>query len=488
MSFITQDVVNQLSAQNSPVMVAATTLGPYYTAVAYTWTITNFDSYVTYTLTSSNGSVLLSGQTITFTPTSVGPAQFTINARTITFTISTITNFIATLVSGSTESGRAVAVDASDNIYVAGNISTTSGDILVVKYDSQGFIQWQKSLGDASANVATDIAVDASGNVYIVGESLSNRPYIAKLDANGVLQWQYYVPSGFNSDIFNGVMVDSNGDIIVTGAVTYSSSVFQVLYRWSASGSLLTQKGSQVTGVSAQGYAVAQDSAGNYFVGGEGSNGYIVKYNSSYNFVTDARLTSTISYIGGVVTDSAGNVYCAITLTSSAVFIIMKLDTNLTTLWARELSNVTGAEACNDIAIDSAGNVYGVGYFNALGTQDILIAKYDSAGVIQWQRQLTATGTQNALSVTINNAGNIVITGSQANDLLLAVLPSDGSKTGTYVVGGVTFTYSAGTMTAATSAVTMGSVSTTTATSTFTPTAAALTTTTTTATSNSVPI
>jgi hypothetical protein len=488
MSFITEDVANQLTAQNSPVMLAAPTLGPYYRAVNYTWTITNFDSYVTYILTSSNGTVLVSGQTVIFTGTSVGPAQFTINTRTITFTISTITNFIATLVgSGTTELGRAVAVDASDNIYVAGNISTLGGGIPVAKYDSEGFIQWQIKIGNSGSSLANGIAVDSSGNIYIVGTVPSSRAYIAKLNNSGVMQWQYYLTAGSYSD----VIIDNNGDIIAVGG--FAGTVY--FHRWDTSGTLLTQRAVYTTFGSNNVYSIVQDITGNYIIGAStsatGNDGYIVIFNASYNFTNDAQVGTANGYVSGIVTDSAGDIYCAINETSagaSSLFIIMKLNTSLVTQWARQLSNVTGAEVCNDIAIDSAGNVYGVGYFNALGTQDILIAKYDSAGVIQWQRQLTATGTQNALSVTINNQGDIVVTGNEANDLLLAVLPSDGSKTGTYIVGGVTFTYSAGTMTAGTSSASSLTVSTSTLTPTSTPVADTQTVTTTTATSNSVPI
>lgn len=51
-----------------------------YTNTAQTFTITNFDSYTTYTLVTSNGTVTRSGSTITYTPaTPSASASFTVN-------------------------------------------------------------------------------------------------------------------------------------------------------------------------------------------------------------------------------------------------------------------------------------------------------------------------------------------------------------------------------------------------------------------------
>lgn len=51
--------------------------------VSTTFTITNFDSYTTYELSTTNGTVVRSNETITYTPSSVGSGGFLINGRTI---------------------------------------------------------------------------------------------------------------------------------------------------------------------------------------------------------------------------------------------------------------------------------------------------------------------------------------------------------------------------------------------------------------------
>ena len=48
------------------------------------FTITNYDFLTTYTLSTTNGTVTRSGETITYTPSSAGPGGFVVNGRSIT--------------------------------------------------------------------------------------------------------------------------------------------------------------------------------------------------------------------------------------------------------------------------------------------------------------------------------------------------------------------------------------------------------------------
>src|SRR5262249_8143980 len=94
-------------------------------------------------------------------------------------------------------SGLYALSQASDGGYVwAGylqNSSTYAEYAIVVKIDSSGRIQWQKTYG--VAEYATDIRQTTDGG-YIVGGvtppsgSLIVQAWIAKLDSSGNVQWQ----------------------------------------------------------------------------------------------------------------------------------------------------------------------------------------------------------------------------------------------------------------------------------------------------------
>ena len=111
----------------------------------------------------------------------------------------------------------------------------------------------------------------------------------------------------------------------------------------------------------------------------------------------------------------------------------------------------TGSDSGNAVAIDSANNIIVTGRTDSdgAGGADFLIAKYNSAGALQWDRTLGGTGTDVGNAVAIDSANNIIVTGQTnsdgagGTDLLIAKLPPDGSGTGTYG----SFTYEAAVLT-----------------------------------------
>ena len=88
------------------------------------------------------------------------------------------------------------------------------------------------------------------------------------------------------------------------------------------------------------------------------------------------------------------------------------------------------------IAVDSSGGVY----FGGSGgsSADIFLAKYNSSGVIQWQRYLTYDW-DSLYDLTIDDSGSLYFTGG----VVTAKLPTDGSLTGTYG----SYTYAASSLT-----------------------------------------
>ena len=98
-------------------------------------------------------------------------------------TAGTSLNTWTTGTTGANTSASGVAVDALDNVYIAG--VTTGGldgtvtgnyDLFLKKYDSSGSVQWTRQLGAAGATVsARSVAVDSLGNIYITGSTTGFR-------------------------------------------------------------------------------------------------------------------------------------------------------------------------------------------------------------------------------------------------------------------------------------------------------------------------
>jgi hypothetical protein len=114
-----------------------------------------------------------------------------------------------------------VAVDASNNIYAAGEMiardNVTNTDInndwcaVVSKFNSTGTHQWTQALNIAADNASYAKSVAVQGNVVVVSHESSGNgtTVVTKLDATGAVKWQRQTASGDDSS----VALDTNGDI-----------------------------------------------------------------------------------------------------------------------------------------------------------------------------------------------------------------------------------------------------------------------------------
>ena len=133
--------------------------------------------------------------------------------------------------------GKGISVDTSGNVYVSGFGWSTWGspvreyagnlDVFAAKLNRNGVLQWNTFLGGTGGDESFGISVDTSGNVYVAGYSnatwgsplrayTDDDAFAAKLDSSGALQWNTFL-GGSNQDCGNGIAVDSSANIYVTG-------------------------------------------------------------------------------------------------------------------------------------------------------------------------------------------------------------------------------------------------------------------------------
>lgn len=114
--------------QNIPVTLTADSTAPMYASLTYTFTITDLDSYVTYTVSATNGTVSRTGGTISYTPASAGTGGFTINNRSIPLTISANPTPSYLLFGGGGSAGRgSPSGGGGAGGYLAGSVTVTPG-------------------------------------------------------------------------------------------------------------------------------------------------------------------------------------------------------------------------------------------------------------------------------------------------------------------------------------------------------------------------
>ena len=127
----------------------------------------------------------------------------------------------------------AITVDASGNVYLtgyatysyfSGGYQRTGYDLIAARYDSSGTEQWVLRYGDPTTiAVGKAITVDDSGNVYVGGDvptTSSDRDYaLIKLNSSGVEQWARFFDGGKQGhDSVAAVAVDSAGTVYITGS------------------------------------------------------------------------------------------------------------------------------------------------------------------------------------------------------------------------------------------------------------------------------
>ncbi len=131
----------------------------------------------------------------------------------------------STIWGGSGEDvGNGVAVDALNNVYLVGNTDSFGAgdsDMVLVKYDSSGGEQWYRTWGWIEKDMGQGVAVDSSENVYLAGstnyfEANLTDMVLVKYNSDGVEQWSH-IWGGSKEDEGYGVAVDSLNNSYLVG-------------------------------------------------------------------------------------------------------------------------------------------------------------------------------------------------------------------------------------------------------------------------------
>jgi len=375
---------------------------------------------------------------------------------------------------GSTDSAitTSVAVDGSGNVVVTGNfqgvaylggaplVSSGGQDIFVAKYSATGVHLWSQRFGSTADDYGYSVAVDSSGNIVVTGSFIGtvgfgggslisvgsgfSDIFIAKYSPTGSHLWSKRFGDTGN-DRSGDITVDSNGNIVVTGAFVGTVDF--------GGGALTSVSGTNdvfVAKYTSAGAHVWSKSFGS--TGDDRGNGVAV--DSSGNVVVTGYFTYAVDFGGGALT-SAG---------LKDIFLA-KYSATGTHVWSQRFGG-TSLESGNAVGIDNSGNIVMTGHFYGAvdfgggplskpSAADVFVAKYAPNGTHQWSKVFGGTvASDNAvgMSVAVEGSGNVVITGYfqgsadfgggaltsvASQDMFLAKYASDGSHTWSRRFGGV---------------------------------------------------
>lgn len=274
----------------------------------------------------------------------------------------------------------------------------TSGQISI-----QNFYGTSNVLG-ASANFASHIGYETPAGVLVRNSSSST---------------YYYCDYG---NRFTGLTVSASSDAILNNADPSNAYYKKNIIRTSPSQHVIHYTP----------YPMAFDNNGyivfsGYHENGNGGTPYQGYMRISANTTTVS--VNTANYFPETsgsyqstppVVDSSGNVYCGVQISASNTYMaVCKITSGNAFSWASGIDIGNSFNRRTAPAIDSSGNII-------VASNSGYIAKYNSAGTLQWQKQFS--GFNPGYNIATDSSGNIYLSGTNGNTSLTTVkLDSSGA-------------------------------------------------------------
>lgn len=220
-----------------------------------------------------------------------------------------------------------VAVDSSGNAYITGYTKFSNSDLVIAKYNTSGTIQWQRTLSGSGNDRGYDVAVDSSGNAYVLGitnsEGAGNQDILlVKYNTSGAIQWQRTL-GGSALDSSIKLALDSSGNPHICGhtetVVSGNGQYDFITAKYNTSGTLQWQRKLGTSTNTEQASSLRVDSSGNVYIigripsgsgGAGGEDAFFAKYNSSGTIQWQRSWGGTGTEVGyDIDVDNSGNIY-----------------------------------------------------------------------------------------------------------------------------------------------------------------------------------
>jgi hypothetical protein len=246
----------------------------------------------------------------------------------------------------------------------------------------------------------TALAYDKFDNLYATGlgktNAIGNQGVTIKFNPDGTVNWQNILSTGSanNYTFFYSVGLDVSNNLYVCGTSTLNwldaqkSPTYQ-LAKYNKNGGLIWQRN--------LGYSLTNS---------------VPKFG---NGLAIDKKTSEVYVVGDQVTTPPN-------VTQLTDMTVVKYGPDGSIVWAKSLGNSGTSDHCNAVALDStlssAGNVYLAGSTVYNGKNQAALIKYNSRGVLQWQKCFIGGGGDDIpgtireyTGIAIDSSNNIFVCG-----------------------------------------------------------------------------
>jgi uncharacterized delta-60 repeat protein len=333
---------------------------------------------------------------------------------------------------GGIDNGYGVTIDSNEYIYITGETDSYGAggyDAFLAKYDNAGNLQWNKTWGGSSDEVAKGIVMDEDDNIFISGHTWSFGPnpidaFIIKYNSSGGKKWNK-TWGGTNQDTVRDIGIDNSGNLYITG---YTDSfgdpdgdMFLVKFNSSGMEEWNTTWGGSLTEA---GHSIFLQDPNNIYITGRTSslgdpNGdlFLIKYNSS----GEKQWNSTwggegIDQGDDLMVDGRDFIYVTGKTKSFGTLnedlLLIKFNRTGGIEW-----NITAGGFNNDagdaIALDDSNNIFIAGYTESfgVGNKDLYLLRYDHAGDLKWNKTWGGINDDASRDIALGDSNNLYITG-----------------------------------------------------------------------------
>lgn len=336
--------------------------------------------------------------------------------------------------------GYSLAVDYGGNIFITGHFSGTanfetspqqynltaigSADIFVAKIDTDGNLQWAKTMGGSDNDFSYSIALGNNGSILTTGmftnscdfdpgtgvytlSGFSNA-FVSSLTQSGDFEWAKHFVGARGTSIAIGL----DGNVYTTG--TFFNSV-----DFDPGPSTFSLMAGGVNGFEQAIYISKLDDSGNFLLARKTAEG--LTNTSAEVHVSDLGNVYLAGSFGGSTTFESNNPQSGLVSGGLSDAFVCKFDSVMNFVWCRGFGG-TFIDRATSVATDCAENIYLLGYFGdtvdfdpgpnvhevaCAGTTDVFVLKLDNLGDFVWNAQLGGTGQEESSSIVIANDNSI---------------------------------------------------------------------------------
>ena len=340
-------------------------------------------------------------------------------------------------------------INTSDGGFAFAGYTTSSGagkaDVWLVKTDSSGNQQWNRTYGGKGFDWASSVIETSDGGYAVAGSTYASDEmvydcWLVKTDSLGNQQWNKTYGGPYN-DYAASVVQTIDGGYAISGIKNsfndggYSIAVFRDLFvvgnadawlvKTDSSGNELWNKtyggpnddgAFSIVQTSDEGYALAGNTYS--FSAGNNTDFWLIKTDSSGNELWNKTFGGPKDDFGYFVIQTSDDGYALAGITNSSgagyedVWFI-KTDSSGNKVWDKTYGGALDDEAYFVMQTEDGGYALaGATYSSGFSVWDAWLIKTDISGNILWSQTYGGNGAGQAISMVITSDCGVVLAGS----------------------------------------------------------------------------